>query len=260
MLNKVLRKYFEETLKPDLKEFTPRFKTPLQICPLGFTKGLQAIEALSKIKTKVEGGGYCQIWSLFLLETVLLNPTISTQEIIKNVIDISKSNPDYLLNVVRGYVNMLSKNIKELSQKLGKEFSNLSIRDKSIFDSLSTKQRREVFNTYLKKLVDDSLLRSKQKPELIPEKLVERSDEKLKKELDKEMKEVGDDSGYLYYHLVNKKLKPPEMGYGVSFSILRKESVKKLIELGMTLKEYTEKNKWLPEHQDKKGKGRYSKN
>jgi hypothetical protein len=248
LLNKVLRKYFEETLKPDLKEFTPRFKTPLQICPLGFTKGLQSIEGLSKLIKKIDGDGYCQIWSLFLLETILLNPKSSTQDIIKNIYDISKSEPDYLLNLIRGYVSILSINIKELSDKLGSEFRNLSIRNKSIYGSLATLDRKKIFNDYLTKLVDNSLLRIKQKPELIPENLVENSNEKLMKELQTEIKTLSNDElQYLYYYLWKNIIATKQPNYGDSqIPRIKKYIIKELSNLGMTLKEYSNKNKWIP--------------
>lgn len=245
LLNKTLRKYFEETLKPELKEFTPRFKTPLQICPIGFTKGLQSIEGLSNLKKKIEGGGYCQIWALFLLENILLNPTISTQEIIKNIIDISKSNPDYLLNLIRGYVSMLSDNIKELVKKLGNTFKDLTIRDKSIYDHLKNNEKKQIFHDYLNKLVDESLLRSKEKPQLIPEKEEENSIEKLKQIITKEIKPLSNEEiQYLYYYLNKNTIKPLNIWYG-DIKKLRIHVIKKLVDKNITLKDFTKNNKWF---------------
>jgi hypothetical protein len=251
-LNATLKKYFEITLKDDLKEYTPRFKTPLEICSIGFIKGLQSLEGLSKIKKKLEGGGYCQIWSLFLLETILLNPTISTQEIIKNIMNISKTEPDYLLNLIRGYMSMLSQNIKELIKKLGDTFKNLSFRDKSIYDQLRNNEKKKIFNDYLNKIVEESLLRRKEKPELIPEKYDDTL-VNLKETIKKEVKNISDDeTKYLYYFLVNNKLKPEYSGYSASTKDLKKAIVEKLLELSMTLEDYSKKNKWLP----KMGAGR----
>jgi hypothetical protein len=246
-LNKVLKKYFEEELKDDLKQYTPRFKTPLQICPIGFIRGLQSIEGTSKLKKKIEGAGYCQIWSLFLLETILLNPKLSTQQIIKDVLDISKLEPDYLLNLIRGYVSLLSNNFKELINKLGAEFKNLSIRNKTIYNGLTTTKQKDIFNDYLIKLVDESLTKVKQKPDFIPEEFIERSDEKLKKELLKEVNNIKDDeTEYLYYYLIKNKIKPQKVGYSASSDKLRKDIVKILLEKNISLEEFSKKNIWKP--------------
>lgn len=52
------------------------------------------------------------MWSMFMMETILLNPTLNTQDIIEQCINIGKEDPIYFKNVIRGYTQQIAKEMK----------------------------------------------------------------------------------------------------------------------------------------------------
>ena len=98
---------------------------PNEVCP--FVKGFQAIESM----LKTIDSGYCTMWSMFLMEMVLYNPNVTTSKIIKDIMDISKGQPEYLKNVIRGYVagteDLISDTLEEM-EKGGFSYAYLSQR------------------------------------------------------------------------------------------------------------------------------------
>lgn len=100
-INSILKELFEVKMKPFLGEYTPKYIPPSDICPT--YKGFQALEG-EIVGTKEEGEGFCGMWSLFTMEMMLLNPNMKTPQIIENALHIAKSDPQYLKNVIRGYV------------------------------------------------------------------------------------------------------------------------------------------------------------
>jgi hypothetical protein len=105
-LNDILKYMFEVLMKPYLKKYTPKLKTPDEICPN--LKGFQSLEGPLKKLIK-EGNGFCIMWSLFILELVYANPTIKTNELIKEALKISKEDPEYILDVIRGFIIEMEK-------------------------------------------------------------------------------------------------------------------------------------------------------
>lgn len=86
-----------------------------QVCP--YIKGLQTIEAESKIKRKpkLEPPGYCSAWSMFFCELNLKNPTLTSREILNSVynyLTTKASGPDYLKRVIRGYSGYIYQTIE----------------------------------------------------------------------------------------------------------------------------------------------------
>ena len=71
------------------------------------------------------------MWSLFVMEMVLNNPDKSTLQIIEKVMDITKKDPQYLSNIIRGYVvgveKLLDETFKFLKQN-GFSYSALKSR------------------------------------------------------------------------------------------------------------------------------------
>ena len=114
--NIILKKMFEVEMKPYLKELTPKFIEPNQVCPN--VKGFQNLEEQLGLLEQ-EGGGFCAMWSLFILELIFLNPTLSTKEIIQQGLTLSKSKPQYLRNVIRGYVLKIEKMLDSYVKKIG---------------------------------------------------------------------------------------------------------------------------------------------
>jgi hypothetical protein len=112
-LNAKLKRLFEEQLAPKLMQWTPKYKTPYEICPTSL--GFQGIEGA----IAGSGQGYCQMWNMFMMETTLLNPTLNTKDIIERCLDIGKRSPEYFKNIIRGYTFQIS---KEIQQFLGPDF------------------------------------------------------------------------------------------------------------------------------------------
>lgn len=115
--NQQLKTLFEELLTPYIGQV--RFKPPFSICPAGMTKGLQSLESEIKGLTS-EGGGFCSMWSQFIAEMTFLNPEKSTKEIIKEVMDLSRSDPEYVKALIRGYVVESEKEIDTVFKQLKK--------------------------------------------------------------------------------------------------------------------------------------------
>lgn len=109
-LDDQLRILFQETLQPVLGEYTPEYVGPDQACP-AYKVGLQEVEAWSRLTDINEGKGYCQIWSLFVMESMLMNPDLETSDVVENCFSLSKADPDYLRRMMRGYVEVISKMI-----------------------------------------------------------------------------------------------------------------------------------------------------
>ena len=109
-MDKALKQYFKSLPLPKL--FTPiQYAAPLDVCT---APGFQELE--EKIKSlKIEGLGYCQMWSLFVMETLLKNPTLKTVDIMNECYRISKNDPLYLKNLIRGYTTMISEEILRYS-------------------------------------------------------------------------------------------------------------------------------------------------
>ena len=122
--NKVLKRMFEVEMKPYLKEYTPKFSNPSEICPN--PRGFQSLEGQIE-KLKEEGGGFCGMWSLFVLELMFINQTKTTPEIMEEAFKITKADPQYLSNVIRGYVikteQLLNDYIKQIDANDGFTFS-----------------------------------------------------------------------------------------------------------------------------------------
>ena len=125
-INKTLKRMFEVEMKPYLKDFTPKFITPMEVCPI--ETGFQGLEGLTK-KLEQEGGGFCGMWSLFCLEMMFINPEKTTKEIIGEAFKITKEDPQYLANLIRGYVvkteKLVDTYIKSIDKNDGFSFSNI---------------------------------------------------------------------------------------------------------------------------------------
>jgi hypothetical protein len=88
-------------------------------------RGLQAIQQELEL-FEIERGQYCQMWSLLFAELALLNPTISSKDILDQIFILldSKNGPEFLSNVIRGYVSMLGEGISMyLSEYVNNSFT-----------------------------------------------------------------------------------------------------------------------------------------
>lgn len=102
------KEYFKTKLK---------YIEPSQVCI--YSKGLQALENSSKLyKFFQEGDGYCALWSIFFAELSLMNPTLSSKELMDNAIEAIDENPDKARNLIRGYLEYIYKSIDPLIKKI----------------------------------------------------------------------------------------------------------------------------------------------
>ena len=85
-------------------------------------RGLQAIQS-QLASFSIEGAGYCQMWSLLFAEMALLNPTMSSTDILEYIYSMlgRQDGPVFLSNIIRGYVSMLG---DEISLYLSKYINN----------------------------------------------------------------------------------------------------------------------------------------
>jgi hypothetical protein len=134
-LNKQLKELFELRVQPVMKEYTPVFRTPYEVCPMN-KNGFQGIENLLP-KNKKEAG-YCQLWTMFMMESILLNPTLNTQAIIEECIDIGKNDAQYFKNLIRGYTQQIAREIKlylkQINADIGTQEGNYALQHLNIED------------------------------------------------------------------------------------------------------------------------------
>ena len=87
------------------------FVNSSEVCPI-FFNGFQYLEEGNNLKKeKNEGGGYCLVWSLFFIESVLKNPKLNSNEVfekLSNRFEKNLKNDEYfVLKFIRGYVNYI---------------------------------------------------------------------------------------------------------------------------------------------------------
>jgi hypothetical protein len=119
-LNADLNWLFQSTLKSRLGAHTPEFHYPqaemndaLTKLKLPHPRGLQFLEQDAPGKKKEESEGYCQMWSLFIMECILIAPEKPTKDIIQECYDISNGDPQYLRDLIRGYVENMNNEIQK---------------------------------------------------------------------------------------------------------------------------------------------------
>jgi hypothetical protein len=115
VFNKFLKKLFEKDLTGFIGKVV--YRSPDFLCPM-IDKGWQSLEG-KVASLEDEGGGFCLLWSHFLLELVCINPDASTKEIIDEANTILKDDPQYLKDVIRGYVVDAEEQVDILIKKLG---------------------------------------------------------------------------------------------------------------------------------------------
>ncbi len=189
VFNNKLRKLFEEDLKHILGDIY--YKKPSDICPN--KKGFQALE--SEIKNlKEEGGGFCSMWLLFLMEMIFLNPEKTTKEIIEIVLDITKSSPEYLKSLIRGYVIEIEDGLTELSKHLKFDVPFKFKDDPATIVSNLSNSKKKLYDWVLN-IIFESEKYSKELPNYspLPEKEIdeESSDEKIINEYIKKLKKLN---------------------------------------------------------------------
>ena len=102
----------EEFQKNNIEQYTGLFAN--STCP--YDDGLQAAECQSEIERieSIEDGGYCQLWSFFIVHMVLLNPSRAIADIYRIIYSIfrfkggNKLKNDYLRHIAYGYSRFIN--------------------------------------------------------------------------------------------------------------------------------------------------------
>jgi hypothetical protein len=125
--NKKIDKFFQSMKKyiGDVK-----FYSPLEICPRvdgKSVKGFQSMEnnwlykqdkmTQKKLK-KIESGGFCQLWSWFFAEMVLLNPNLSIKEVYEKAYNLIGKEPERFRQVIRGFHRNIDIELEKLKNSL----------------------------------------------------------------------------------------------------------------------------------------------
>ena len=86
----------------DPSKICPRYNNPN--VPSTFYRGFQSYEnaGIAK-KKKIEGGGFCQLWSWFFAECVINNPHMDVKEVYKEAYDVLKTDESQFASIIRGY-------------------------------------------------------------------------------------------------------------------------------------------------------------
>ncbi len=176
----------EELINHNIQETLLAFFPAISVCP--HIVGLQRIEETDPYAIlndgKQESYGYCSGWSLFFTELALQNPTFSSQELLESLLK-NPVTPEYLRNVIRGYV-------LNINEKLVKYFSILFHEEVSIeyiYNMIETNNRKFKQILHIIKKIEYHKLN----PKFNKEKHI--SDLKIKyEELRNEYAETHDDS------------------------------------------------------------------
>ena len=91
-----------------------------------YNKGLQLIEGelfASENIREIESDGLCVIWAIFFAEMTLLNPSLSSKEIMDNIIELIDSPATNTMsqkakNIIRGYLEYIYNSINPIIEKI----------------------------------------------------------------------------------------------------------------------------------------------
>ena len=103
--------------KLNIKNEKYNYLLPKDVCPLG----LQEFESMynAPSNSKYEGPGFCGVWSLFIMELVLMNPHLTTKQVNDQALDqipegSMNDKARYLKEIIRGYVKGVERTLNEI--------------------------------------------------------------------------------------------------------------------------------------------------
>jgi hypothetical protein len=125
-----------------------------------YNQGLQSIESdlfVSKKIKKKEGRGFCMIWSIFFAEMTLANPTLSSKEILDNVIELIDSPASNTMaqkakNIIRGYLEYVYNSINPIVEKIiGEDMTqvNETTLSAKITNTISSRIFEKLYKNYI---------------------------------------------------------------------------------------------------------------
>lgn len=152
MFDNTLKFIVEQQLTPFLGPLT--YASTEQICPN--SKGFQKLESTLKA-FDIKEGGFCMMWSCFMAEMVLMNPENTTKEIIDEVFAITKKDPLYLRQIIRGYVKDAEEMINELIQSVSDDtFRFIESNDDNIESIKVINKHKESLQNYVIQVIVNS--------------------------------------------------------------------------------------------------------
>jgi hypothetical protein len=158
-INEKVQSLFENNLQRVLREYTPVYKRPWEICP---TKGFQHFEGK---KERLENeSGFCAIWSMFMMEAVLMNPTMNTSDIIQQCMNKVSDNdrPDYFKSIIRGYQYQMG---QELKRSMG-DFVKYDLGSMESYHALKELKKDESVTRLILETLEEAKQRSQSLPVL----------------------------------------------------------------------------------------------
>ena len=102
-------------------------------------------------------GGLCSMWSMFFAEMTLLNPTLSSKEILDNIIELIDSPADNTMsqkakNVIRGYLEYIYNSINPIVEKIiGEDMTQVdeTTLSSKIINTINSSIFNEIHEDYL---------------------------------------------------------------------------------------------------------------
>ena len=103
------------------RKFT--YVNPSKLCPnhnlnLSLYKypGFQTMEVRNKKAERLEGGGFCQLWSWFFAECVIQNPEMDVKEVYKEAFNALNTNENKFATIIRGYFFSTNDELKKMKK------------------------------------------------------------------------------------------------------------------------------------------------
>ena len=103
------------------RKFT--YVNPSKLCPnhnlnLSLYKypGFQTMEVRNKKAERLEGGGFCQLWSWFFAECVIQNPEMDVKEVYKEAFNALNTNENKFATIIRGYFFSINDELKKMKK------------------------------------------------------------------------------------------------------------------------------------------------
>lgn len=137
-VDRIVKNIFEVHMRLYLDKYTPVYHSPEFICPNRY-KGFQTIEE-SLFTEENKTAGFCAMWSLFVMELMFLNPDMKTTEVMEIAVNFMRQNPQYIKNVIRGYVIEIEKIVDVFMKEIDPQSNRFSFSDMNIVYEISNKE------------------------------------------------------------------------------------------------------------------------
>jgi hypothetical protein len=103
------------------RKFT--YVNPSKICPYYNSNlsrykypGFQTMEVRNKKAERLEGSGFCQLWSWFFAECVIQNPEMDVKDVYKEAYAFLNTNENKFATIIRGYFFSINDELKKMKK------------------------------------------------------------------------------------------------------------------------------------------------